>query len=59
MAKRGLKADDWGIKGSLFVGCIIIGSGIGLFTDSVVAWSTVGVGVGFLLVGLIAVLGRR
>jgi len=33
-----------------FVGAIIIGSGIGLATNKTAVWSTIGVGVGFLLV---------
>lgn len=33
-----------------FAGAIIIGSGIGLATDNAAVWSTIGVGVGFLLV---------
>ena len=37
------------LGGSLFVGCIILGTGIGFATNNVPAGSSLGVGVGFIV----------
>jgi len=39
--------------GVAFVGCIILGTGIGMLFDSVGAGSTIGVGVGFIAMALL------
>lgn len=41
---------DYG--GSLFVGCIIIGLGIGLLLGNAAAGVLIGLGVGFIVMGL-------
>lgn len=42
--------------GIAFVGCIILGTGIGMLFDAVAAGSVIGVGTGFLAM---AILGRE
>ncbi|WP_196493825.1 hypothetical protein [Ornithinibacillus caprae] len=44
--------------GVAFVGCIILGVGIGMALDHVAAGSVIGVGVGFLAMAFFGVLGR-
>lgn len=42
--------------GTAFVGCLILGSGIGMLFDNVAAGSTIGLGIGFLAM---AMFGRK
>lgn len=39
--------------GVAFVGCIVLGAGIGMLFDSVAIGGTIGVGVGFLLMAFL------
>ncbi|MEO6761427.1 MAG: hypothetical protein ABI220_03555 [Candidatus Saccharimonadales bacterium] len=41
-------------SGIAFVGSIIIGTGVGMLTNRVGAFSTLGVGVGFILVAILS-----
>lgn len=52
---RGIKV-NYERGGIAFVGCIILGAGIGMLFDNPGAGGTIGVGAGFLAM---AVLGRK
>ena len=41
------------IAGIAFVGCVIVGTGLGLLMDNVSVGSVLGVGVGFLVMALV------
>jgi hypothetical protein len=45
--------------GPAFPGGVLVGIGIGILTDDFWGWLLVGVGAGFILMGLIAALARR
>jgi hypothetical protein len=45
--------------GPAFPGGILVGIGIGILTDDFWGWLLVGLGAGFILMGLIAAVARR
>jgi hypothetical protein len=45
--------------GPAFPGGILVGLGIGILTDELWGWLVVGIGAGFILMGLIAALARN
>jgi hypothetical protein len=45
--------------GPAFPGGILVGVGIGILTDDFWGWLLVGIGAGFILMGLIAALARK
>lgn len=47
---------NYGQGGIAFVGCLFLGSGVGMLVDNVAAGGAIGMGVGFLAM---AVLGRK
>jgi hypothetical protein len=53
-----LRRGGYEYGGPAFVGAIVAGIGIGILTDDW-GWLFVGVGAGFILMGLIAALARK
>lgn len=50
--------DKWVIFSFIFVGCIIVSSGLGRMLGDVSNWSTIGTGAGFVIGALFLVLRR-
>ena len=44
--------------GPAFIGGILVGAGLGILLGDFFAWLVVGIGAGFILMGLIAALGK-
>jgi hypothetical protein len=53
MAKKKTKKQNKDISGQFFVGAILIGIGIGALAGNIWVGAVLGVGVGFILKGLI------
>jgi hypothetical protein len=45
------KENNQSASGAVFVGCAVLGVGLGLMFDQTAAGSVIGVGVGFILMG--------
>jgi len=45
--------------GTAFVGCIVLGTGIGFAANHVAAGSMIGVGVGFIVMAIFRAVGRN
>jgi len=52
MAKNN-KRDEYESGGVAFIGCILIGIGVGLFYDHVAVGTLIGTGVGFVVMALL------
>ncbi len=48
------KTDDGDWAGMVFVGCILVGLGLGFLFNQIVAGTILGVGVGFLAMALVS-----
>jgi hypothetical protein len=53
MAGRKKEADRAGLSGLVFVGCLIIGLGVGIGFDFLPAALLIGLGVGFIAMGIV------
>ena len=47
------------VGGVAFVGCIILGTGIGLLAGNPGPYSVIGVGVGFIVMAIVSSLARK
>ena len=52
------KSKSYESGGTAFVGCIILGTGIGFAIDHVAAGAMIGVGVGFIVMSIFKAVGK-
>ena len=56
--RRAASGRGYTYGGPAFVGGIVVGIGLGILFDDFFAWLLIGVGAGFILMGLIAAIGK-
>ncbi|MEO6761605.1 MAG: hypothetical protein ABI220_04500 [Candidatus Saccharimonadales bacterium] len=49
----------WRVAGLAMAGCIVIGTGVGQLVDRTGTWSTVGLGVGLLVMALFLFINKK
>ena len=53
------KNGNWAVAGLAFVGCVVVGSGIGQLTNQPGTWSTIGAGAGFLVMAIFFFVSKK
>ncbi len=59
MAKKDKDVNNWSIGGLVFIGCLFLGTGIGMIYDQRNIGGAIGMGAGFLGMGIVLYLSSK